>query len=271
MFKKRLIRIGVYFASIALCAFGSTLLSQILIGNESGSLLWLVKCLLIMCSVVLVTTAFLRRSMQSWQEFGVSISLQGIVDSLLGLVGGIGVALLWTLVVYLNAPFHIELNPEFSLWAALISVTATMGIGIGEEVGYRSYGTREIFAIAGTLASLLLPTMIFVFVHVLGGVPLLAGILVVGTSSILYGALMLFTRSLPLVAAFHIGNNLAQDALLRTSNASILAPRFVHTVQTGSVDLRIWIGMALVNLAVSFLLLRRLDAHRLKQIWGGSF
>lgn len=270
MVQRRHIRIGLYFVLIAFCAFGSTLLSQILFGKRFVDYMWLAKCMLVMCSVILMTSAFLSRSRQKWSEFGVSLSKQSAARLFYGLVGGICVASLWTLVVYLNAHFHFERNPDFSPWAALVSLVATVGIGIGEEVGYRTFATREIFAVAGILPSLLLPTLIFVSVHLLGGMPLMAGILVVGTSSILYGALMLVTRSLPLVAAFHIANNLVQDTLLRTSSASLLAPQYEHNVQNFAVDLRIWIGMALVNVAVALVLLRQLDTRRSKQVWAAS-
>jgi len=67
---------------------------------------------------------------------------------------------------------------------------------------------------------------------------------------VMYGCLMLATRSLPFVAAFHIANNLGQDALLRTSTGSLWKPVFHTEVATASQP-AIWLGMMLLNLLVA--------------------
>jgi membrane protease YdiL (CAAX protease family) len=79
----------------------------------------------------------------------------------------------------------------------------------------------------------------------------LPALLVVGSGGLMYASLMLATRSLPFVVAFHIANNLGQDALLRTSDASIWHPVLRQPESAASHSLEIWLGMAVLNLAVA--------------------
>jgi hypothetical protein len=62
---------------------------------------------------------------------------------------------------------------------------------------------------------------------------------------------MSMTRSLPLVASFYIPNNLAQDALLRTSDGSLWMPVFRDTARADEQSLGIWTCMALLNLPIA--------------------
>lgn len=257
-FSRDWLQVAMYFGLIAVCAFGSTFVSQVALGKGAGAQTqWLTKCLLVMLSVTLTTGYFLRRSGQCWRLYGVRRS-QFAADSATGLLTGLLLATVWGGVLWLNMHFRLEKNPGFSAISLLLASLATIGMGIGEEVGYRSYGFARLRSLGGAAAAVLLPTILFVGVHVAGGVPLLAGLLVVGSSSVLYGILMLTVRSLPFVAAFHIGNNLMQDTFFRTSSGSLFRPRFAAAPYVAP-EIRIWIGIALVNLACAFVLLHRAD------------
>jgi membrane protease YdiL (CAAX protease family) len=99
-----------------------------------------------------------------------------------------------------------------------------------------------------------LPSLLFAAMHMTGGMPWLAALCVVASCGLLYGTLMLATRSLPFVAAFHVANNLLQDAVLRPGEGSLFAPVF----RAGPADaiehsLQIWLSMFVLNAALAAL------------------
>ncbi|WP_448101206.1 CPBP family intramembrane glutamic endopeptidase [Luteibacter jiangsuensis] len=244
-----LTHIAGYFVLVAVMAFGGTFVAALVVPARAGpSVAWFAKCLIVMCLVVALTWAYLRRAGIGWRRYGVG--RHSWRYGLGGLAAGLALAAAWSIPVFLVVPFHWATNETFSGTAFALATGASFGIGIAEEVGYRTYGMDRLLDVSGPLAALLIPTAVFVGVHVAGGVPWLAGLLVVGSSSVMYGCLMLATRSLPFVAAFHIANNLGQDALLRTSAGSLWKPVFHADVAAASQP-AIWLGMMLLNLLVA--------------------
>lgn len=244
--------VWAYFALVALLAFGSTFFVMVLTGRTTdASLAWLLKCALVMVLVVALTAFYLRRDNLNWSRYGVRAEPRALAYGLAGLLGGLMLALGWAGIVGYWAPFHWQSNPALR-WDALITGTfASLAIGVAEEVGYRSYGMERLHKAYVPAAAAILPTTIFVAAHLAGGLAWLPGLLVVGSGGLLYASLMLATRSLPFVAAFHIANNLAQDALLRTSDGSIWRPVFQDAAQAQSNELPIWLSMGLLNLTVA--------------------
>ena len=62
---------------------------------------------------------------------------------------------------------------------------------------------------------------------------------------------MLATRSLPLVTAFHVANNVVQDALLRTADGSLWRPEFLSADAPHQHQMAIWTCMATANVIVA--------------------
>ena len=238
-----------YLLAIAVVAFGAAVLSTITVGRSTGpETAWLIRCVLIMCCVIAVTHVYLRHDRLAWRCYGVRFDSRSATSCLVGFLSGIALALLWTLVVWLWAPFDLQLNPSMRCEALFSGVAAAIALGIAEEVGYRSYALERLDAQYGAIVGVLAPTAIFVLSHLSSGMPWKAAVLVVGTCSVLYGSLMLWTRSLPLVAAFHVANNVGQDALLRTSSGSLWLPVFADVDAAKMHQLGIWTSMAALNL-----------------------
>lgn len=200
-----------------------------------------------MISVCTVTAYFLRNAGQRWSDYGACWNRKVLRKIVVGLLSGCLLAFGWAGVIWYWAPFQWKSNNELAIGSLVGSIAATCAMGIAEEVGYRSFGTERALRFGGITGAVLIPSSIFVLVHIAGGVPWLAGLLVVGSCSATYGLLMLMTRSLPLVAAFHIGNNLVQDTFLRTSSGSIVTVVYAHPTQAQNHSLEIWLGMAIVN------------------------
>lgn len=242
-------RIAGYFILVMLMAFGGTLAAALLVPARLGpAAAWFVKCLLVMCLVIAVTWLCMRRGGLSWKRYGLGAGAAS--RAAWGIAGGLLLAGAWSVPVLVVAPFHWTSNAALSWTAFVLGTLASVCMGIAEEVGYRSYGMDRLEVRAGASAAVLVPSILFAGMHIAGGVPWPAGVLVVGSASIMYGCLMLATRSLPFVAAFHIANNLGQDAWLRTSEGSLWRPVFASDVTAGP-QLYIWIGMTVLNLAVA--------------------
>lgn len=258
--------VWVYFALVATLAFGGTFLAMVLTGRDSDpSLTWLLKCTLVMIMVVALTAFYLHRDHLSWSRYGVSAQPRTLVYGLAGFAGGLLLALGWAGIVGFWAPFQWQMNPMLRWDVVITGTVASLAIGVAEEVGYRSYGMERLYHDHGAIKAALLPTIIFVAAHLAGGIAWLPGLLVIGSGGLLYASLMLATRSLPFVAAFHIANNVAQDALLRTSEGSIWKPVFRDSAQAHSNGLPIWLCMAVLNLAIAACAWRYRARYRSRQ------
>lgn len=258
-----------YLLLVSVAAFGAAALAMIVVGRAADpAQAWLVRCALVMALVVGVTWLYLRRDGLSWSRYGVSADARGATACLTGLAGGSLLALLWTLIVWAWAPFHWQPNPALRMDALLAGALAALAMGIAEEVGYRSYGLERLYIRYGAAVGVLAPSAVFVLAHLSGGMPWLAGLLVVGSCSLLYGSLMLATRSLPLVTAFHVANNLVQDALLRTGTGSLWQPVFRNAEAPQRHQLAIWVSMAIVNLALAAWAWKRRAGYRTTETAG---
>ena len=241
-----------YLLLVSIAAFGAAFLAMIVTGrNADPAQAWLARCALVVALVVGVTWLYLRRDGLRWSRYGVSADARSAVACFAGMAGGALLALSWTLIVWAWAPFHWQSNPALRIDALLTGVLAAVAMGVAEEVGYRSYGLERLHVQYGAAISVLAPSAVFVLAHLSGGMPWLAGLLVVGSGSLLYGSLMLASRSLPFVAAFHIANNLVQDALLRTGTGSLWQPVFENAEAPHRHQSAIWMCMAGVNLAIA--------------------
>jgi membrane protease YdiL (CAAX protease family) len=132
----------------------------------------------------------------------------------------------------------------------LAASLGTIAMAIAKEVGYRTYALAELRRGAGYLVAVVVTSAVFVAAHVAGGVPWPAGVLVVGSASVMFAVIMLECGSLPLVAAMHATTNLVQDNVLRpTPDASLFSMR-MPAPPSGDAELAIWLAIAGINLVV---------------------
>lgn len=246
-----MLRALVYFLVIAIGAFGGTLIASILVpASVPAPYAWLIRASVVMGLVIVITHVFMARAGLSWTAFGVEPD-RWRRDVPRGFVGGLLVASAWMIAIAVLSPFQLTWNSGWIGAHVAAATGGTIAMGIAEEVGYRSFGLLELRRVGGYAIAVAISSAIFVAAHIAGGVPWQAGLLVVGSASILFCVLMLETRSLPLVATLHIVTNLVQDNTLRgTPGASLFTARATLPA-TGRDDLAIWIALAAVNLCVA--------------------
>jgi hypothetical protein len=243
----RALRIVVYFILVAACAYGGAFLASLLTPpGTPAAYAWLIKATAVMALVLALTHSFLRRDLLAWSDFGVRAP--GLpVTILSGIAWGSLLAGAWFAAVWLITPFELEVNPQVRALHFVAASAGTIAMGVAEEVGYRSYGLRALKERGGYWMAALLPSAIFVAAHVAGGVPWLAGVLVVGSASVLFAVVMLETNQLPIVVALHVTTNILQDNLLRTSpDSSLLHATFAREVVDAD-RISTWAALALIN------------------------
>ena len=238
----------LYFLLIAVSAFGGTLVASVITPRATpAAFAWLAKAVLVMAMVVAVTHAYLGRGRLRWRDFGVSPAR--LSNSLTkGTLGGTALAGAWAGVLWLLSPFQLTWNPQLLATHFVAASFGTIAMGIAEEVGYRSYGMRELQRLKGSTVAVMLPTAIFIAAHVAGGVPWQAGLLVVGSAGLVFAIVMLRTGNLPLVIALHVATNLVQDNLLRISKDSSLFLVSPAVASAPPDRHLVWIAIGAINL-----------------------
>lgn len=248
----------LFYVALSVTAIVGTIGAAILAGRKPDpAWAWLLKCLVIFVLVVGLTWIFMKKEAIGWRRYGISTDANTYRLALLGFLGGIALACIWAAVVWFWTPYELNPNPAFSSRALILGTLATLLLGIAEEVGYRTYGLETLERGFGPATAVLLPSILFAAMHTTGGMPVLAAICVVGSCSVLYGTLMLATRSLPLVAAFHIANNLLQDIAIRTSDGSLFTPTFHASGGHPGQSTNVWLCVMAVNLAVAYVIWRK--------------
>ena len=245
-----MLKIILYFATVAAGAFGASLLASLLTPPSLPlSYVWLIKAVTVMVTTIALTHVFVANSGQRWRHYGVEMrTLPRSIAA--GATAGVAIALVWFALLQWFAPVDLERNREMSACRFLAATLGTVAMGVAEEVGYRTFGLFELRQRFGYFVALLIPQLIFVAAHVVGGVPWPAGVLVVGSASVLFAVVMLETGSLPLVAALHVATNLMQDDLERTSDSSLFMAQ--PLAAPGSANLPVlWAMIAVVNVAAA--------------------
>jgi membrane protease YdiL (CAAX protease family) len=244
---RRILPILGYLGLITASALGATILASVVTPRSwPAAYAWLVKATLVMSCVIAVTAAYLRHASLAWSDFGVRAEMLASPVGI-GSVMGLSLGMAWVGVVYWIAPFELHWNPHVVPTRWLAASLGTVAIGIGEEVGYRSFALRELRVRTGYWPAAFITTALFAASHYAGGVPWQATLLVVGSAGALFSVVMLETSSLPFVIAMHATTNLVQDNLLRPAIDSSL---FMLAAGRGPGPgdlIDIWLAMMAVN------------------------
>ena len=218
----------------------------------------LVAVLVLAASTSWLTIRFLRADGMSLSDLGLSAADSPLAHLGIGLLCGSALTGLWfgLVTVFASATWHP--NPAFRTTALLTACVFNFFNNVGEELVYRGYAFVRLANRFGPYATVVATSIVFALLHLQSGVPwpsVLAGVL---TSGMVFGAIFVRWRSVPLTLGFHVATNVVQDASgLRTSAASLFAPAYPPTALDSGT--RILLGISVVNvlLAVSILISAR--------------
>jgi membrane protease YdiL (CAAX protease family) len=148
--------------------------------------------------------------------------------------------------------------------AAVASFTFIVFNNLGEELVYRGYLFLLLMRSYGVALAILSTSILFTLLHIQAGVPWPNAIAGVLTSALLYAALFVRWRSVPLVLAFHVGMNVMQEAFgLRTSGLTVFVPAY-GAKATAAQSIAVLAVAAAINLslAAAVLFFARTSAER---------
>jgi membrane protease YdiL (CAAX protease family) len=160
----------------------------------------------------------------------------------------------WLLVVMAVIPGSWRLASTFPIGAAIGPVTFAFFNNAAEELVYRSYLFLLLSRSYGRVVAVIATCSLFTLLHIQGGVPWPSALAGVFTSALVFSALFLRWKSVPLVLGFHVATNVVQELLgLRTSAINLLPPiDWAGVSKEQSIEILMAIG--LINTIVALVI-----------------
>jgi membrane protease YdiL (CAAX protease family) len=176
-----------------------------------------------------------------------------------GFVAGAVVVALWAIVLRLatGASWHAVSPGAGVVIAGQLTFLAFNNLA--EELAYRAWLFMAMTERWGAGAAIGITSLVFAAAHVQGGVPWSSALAGVFTSGLLYAAVFLRWRSVPLTLGVHLAANVLQEvAGLRVSGLNLWAIDFASPVDA-SRGVLVLAGVAAVNLTAfaAVMLIRR--------------
>lgn len=165
---------------------------------------------------------FFRADGRSLASIGLSAGSLRTGQLVVGFFAGCALVAAWAMTLNFVAPVSWQLAPAFNAAAAAGAILFILFNNAAEELIYRGYLFVRLAGAYGRVAAVVFTCCLFTLLHIQGGVPwqnALAGVL---TSALVFSAILVRWRSLPLVLSFHVATNFMQELLgLRVSGLSL--------------------------------------------------
>ena len=161
-------------------------------------------------TIIGLTAVILKYEKKTWAENGLSFDRGSLGRYFIGLLAGIVIATIIFLILQMLTPVTIvkEAEPDILLTLGL-SIVILMGLGLMEEVAYRSYPMFKLESAYGVRASIYITSIAFAFYHGWHWGNLLGP----GVWGLYYGLMAIWTRGIAMPLGFHVGINWAMTAL----------------------------------------------------------
>ena len=226
MNRRPIVKVVLFLALSALAVVGYLFLLNVLNGKV-GPFSAAVPAIFLALAAFALNWRFLKVEGGSLAEVGFDRPLLRFRQVAIGLVAGALTVGAWIIALRWITPISWRLASAIHASAAVASFAFIVFNNLAEELVYRSYLFLLLMRSYGTRVAIIFTSVLFTILHIQAGVPwpnALAGVL---TSALLYAALFVRWRSVPLVLAFHIGMNVMQEAFgLRVSGLTVLVPQY---------------------------------------------
>ncbi len=181
-----------------------------------------VPAVVLASAALLLNRQFFRAEGRSLASIGLSAGSLRAGQLVVGFVAGCALVAAWAVTLNFVAPVSWRLAPTFNAAAAAGAILFILFNNAAEELIYRGYLFVRLAGAYGRVAAVVFTCCLFTLLHIQGGVPwqnALAGVL---TSALVFSAILVRWRSLPLVLSFHVATNFMQELLgLRISGLSL--------------------------------------------------
>jgi membrane protease YdiL (CAAX protease family) len=198
---------------------------------------------------------FFRYEKQSLAEIGFNHPSLRIRQAAAAFVAGCALVAVWAVGLWFVTSGSWKMMP-FDSTAASGAITFIIFNNAAEELVYRGYLFLLLARSYGQPIGVISICGLFTLLHIQGGVPWTSAIAGVLTSALVFAALFLRWRSLPLVLAFHVATNFMQELLgLRITGLTLWAPRHGAPISESQTNV-VLVIVGLINTAVAIVLFR---------------
>lgn len=230
--------VAFLFLGLAAVAVVGYLFLLNVLNGKAGPFSAAIPAVFVALAVLALNWRFFKAEGRSLAEVGFDRPLLRFRQSAVGFVAGALTVGAWIVASRWVIPATWRVAPAVHAPAAVASFVFAVFNNLGEELVYRSYLFLLLMRSYGTAVAIVSTSLLFTLLHIQAGVPwtnALAGVL---TSALIFAALFVRWQSVPLVLAFHVGMNVAQEALgLRSSGLTFFIPEFgrITRAQSGAV------------------------------------
>ena len=217
------------------------------LGAFSGA----VPAMVLAVAAFILNWRFFSAEGRSLAEIGFDRPALRIGQALIGFVAGGLLVGIWALVLMAVIPVSWRIAATFSVGAVAGPITFAIFNNAGEELVYRGYLFLLLSRSYGRVVAVIATCSLFTLLHIQGGVPWLSAVAGVFTSALVFSALLVRWRSVPLVLGFHVATNVLQELLgLRASAMNLFVPISRATVSEAE-SCEILGATAIINTAIA--------------------
>jgi membrane protease YdiL (CAAX protease family) len=224
------------FLGLAALAVVAYLFLLNVLNGKVGPFSAAVPAIFLALATLAINWRFFRADGGSLAEVGFDRPLLRFRQVVVGFVAGALTAAAWIVALRGVVSVTWRVAPSVHASAAVGSLVFIIFNNFAEELVYRSYLFLLLMQTYGTAVAIVSTSVLFTLLHIQAGVPwpnALAGVL---TSALIFAALFVRWKSVPLVLAFHAGMNVMQEALgLRRGGLTFFVPEFRTTITSGVV------------------------------------
>ncbi len=248
--RRPIVKVVLFLGLSALAVIGYLFLLNVLNGKV-GPFSATIAAIFPALATLALNWRFFKAEGRSLAEVGFDRPLLRFRQAAVGFVAGLLTVGAWIIALRCITPVSWRVASGIHAWAAVASFAFIIFNNLGEELVYRSYLFVLLMRSYGTTLAIVSTSLLFTLLHIQAGVPwpnALAGVL---TSALLYAALFVRFRSLPLVLAFHAGMNVMQEAMgLRASGLTVFVPQY-GAQATAAQSIGVLVMAAAINLSLT--------------------
>jgi len=228
-----LVRILLFLGLAALAVVGYLFLLNVLSGRL-GPFSAAVPAIFLTLATLVINWRFFAAEGRSLADVGFDRPLLRLGQVVIGLVAGSLTVAAWIIALRSIVPVAWTAAPSVRAPAVAGSLVFLVFNNFAEELVYRSYLFVLLMRTYGTAAAVVSTSVLFTLLHIQAGVPWPNALAGVFTSALIFAALFVRWKSVPLVLAFHAAMNVTQEVLgLRSTGLTFFVPEFRAPITPG--------------------------------------
>jgi membrane protease YdiL (CAAX protease family) len=204
---------GVLFVGLSAAGVVVYLFLLSVFRGQLGPLSRAVPALVLACIALALNWWFLRSEGRSLADIGIDAFSKRLLQAAVGFAAGCILVIIWGVTARLITGNSSHAVASFDFMEAAGQFIFIVFNNAGEELVYRAYLFLLIARSWGSIAAVALTCSLFTLLHIQSGIPVMSAIAGVLTTSLIFAAMFLRWKSVPLVLGFHAATNVMQELL----------------------------------------------------------